>query len=66
MRGIKALSDFFSSVGMPRTLKEIGIEEKDFSTIAKKVRKFDKEKNTVGNAFPITSAEVEEILKLAK
>jgi alcohol dehydrogenase YqhD (iron-dependent ADH family) len=66
LRGIKALSDFFTSVGMPRTLKEIGIEEKDFSAIAKKTRKFDTVKETVGNFYPLTCADIEEILKLAK
>jgi alcohol dehydrogenase YqhD (iron-dependent ADH family) len=66
LRGIKALRDFFSSLGMPATLKEIGIEEKDFAAIAKKIRKFDTVKGTTGNFLPLTSADVEEILKLAK
>jgi alcohol dehydrogenase YqhD (iron-dependent ADH family) len=66
LRGIKALGNFFASVGMPGTLKEIGIEEKDFAAIAKKVKKFDTVKDTVGNFRPLTNSDIEEILKLAK
>ncbi|MDR0585843.1 MAG: iron-containing alcohol dehydrogenase [Treponema sp.] len=66
LRGIKALRDFYTSIGMPATLSEIGIHEKDFKTIARKVKKFDKEKGTVGNFRPLTEADVEEILTLAK
>ncbi|MCL2069839.1 MAG: iron-containing alcohol dehydrogenase [Treponema sp.] len=66
LRGIEALSDFFASVGMPLTLKEIGIEEKDFSAIAGKIKKFDVAKGTTGNFLPLKEADVLEILKLAK
>jgi alcohol dehydrogenase YqhD (iron-dependent ADH family) len=66
LRGIKALEEFFTSVGMPKTLHEIGINEKDFTAIAEKTKKFDTEKNTVGNFRPLTSADIVEILKLAK
>ncbi|MDR0402436.1 MAG: iron-containing alcohol dehydrogenase [Treponema sp.] len=66
LRGIKAMRDFFSSIGMPATLAEIGIHEKDFGAIAGKVKKFDEVKGTVGNFRPLGPADVEEILKLAK
>ncbi|MDR2143467.1 MAG: iron-containing alcohol dehydrogenase [Treponema sp.] len=66
LRGIGALRDFYTSIGMPATFSEIGIYEKDFKTIARKVKKFDKEKGTVGNFRPLTEADVEEILRLAK
>jgi alcohol dehydrogenase YqhD (iron-dependent ADH family) len=66
LRGIKALKEFFASLGMPLTLKEIGIEEKDFPAIAEKVKKFDTAKGTVGNSFPLTNADIAGILKLAK
>jgi alcohol dehydrogenase YqhD (iron-dependent ADH family) len=66
LRGIQALRDFYTSIGMPATLSEIGIHEKDFKTIAGKVKKFDEAKGTVGNFHPLTAADVEEILKLAK
>jgi alcohol dehydrogenase YqhD (iron-dependent ADH family) len=66
LRGIEALREFFSSLGMPATLKEIGIEERDFSAIAGKVKKFDTAKGTVGNFLPLTNSDILEILKLAK
>jgi alcohol dehydrogenase YqhD (iron-dependent ADH family) len=66
LRGIGALRNFFSSVGMPATLKDIGIEEKDFKAIAEKVKKFDPAKGTVGNFHPLTNQDIVEILKLAK
>ena len=66
LRGIEALQTFFASVGMPLTLKEIGIEEKDFAAIAGNVKKFDTAKGTVGNFLPLTNADIVEILKLAK
>ena len=66
LRGIKATADFFSSLGMPKTLKEIGIEEKDFAAIANKIKKFDTANDTVGNFLPLKSADVEKILQLAK
>jgi alcohol dehydrogenase YqhD (iron-dependent ADH family) len=51
---------------MPLTLKEIGIEEKDFSFLAEKTKMFDTAKGTTGNFLPLTSKDVLEILKLAK
>ena len=66
LRGIKALREFFSSVGMPVTLKDIGIEEKDFAAIAKKTKKHDAAKGTTGFFRPMNAADVEEVLKLAK
>lgn len=66
LRGIQALRDFYTSIGMPATLSEIGIHEKDFKAIARKVKKFDEAKGTVGNFRPLTESDVEEILKLAK
>ncbi|MDR2662354.1 MAG: iron-containing alcohol dehydrogenase [Treponema sp.] len=66
LRGIRALRDFYTSLGMPGTLSEIGIAEKDFPAIAGKIRKFDEAKGTTGNFLPLTSKDVLEILKLAK
>jgi alcohol dehydrogenase YqhD (iron-dependent ADH family) len=66
LRGIRALRDFYTSMGMPATLSEIGIAEKDFQAIAGKIRKFDEAKGTTGNFLPLTSEDVLEILKLAK
>ncbi|MDR2184524.1 MAG: iron-containing alcohol dehydrogenase [Treponema sp.] len=66
LRGIGALRNFFSSAGMPASLKEIGIEEKDFKAIAEKVKRSDPVKGTVGNFLPLTTLDILEILKLAK
>jgi alcohol dehydrogenase YqhD (iron-dependent ADH family) len=66
LRGIAALREFFSSLGMPATLTEIGIQEKDFRAIAEKTKTFDPVKGTTGNFLPLTSKDIEAILKLAK
>lgn len=65
-RGIDALRAFFNSLGMPATLSDIGIEEKNFQAIAEKVKKFDPEKGTVGNFYGLTNKDILEVLKLAK
>ena len=66
LRGIDALRDFFNFLGMPKTLKDIGIEEKDFAAIAGKIKKMDAANDTTGNFLPLKSADVEKILQLAK
>jgi alcohol dehydrogenase YqhD (iron-dependent ADH family) len=65
LRGIEALRAFYTSLGMPATLKEIGIEEKDFQAIAEKTKKFDTAKGTTGNFLPLTVKDIVEVLKLA-
>ncbi|MCL2318440.1 MAG: iron-containing alcohol dehydrogenase [Treponema sp.] len=65
-RGIGALRAFFNSLGMPATLSDIGIKEKDFEAIAEKTKKFDPKKGTVGNFVPLTNKDIVKILKLAK
>jgi alcohol dehydrogenase YqhD (iron-dependent ADH family) len=66
LRGIAALRNFYNSLGMPATLGEIGIQEKDFQAIAEKVKKFDPDKGTVGNFIGLSNKDIVEILKLAK
>ena len=66
LRGINALRAFFSSLGMPSTLSEIGITEKDFEAIAEKTKKFNLEKGTTGNFIGLTNKDIVEILKLSK
>ena len=66
LRGIEALRNFFNSLGMPSTLGEIGITEKDFEAIAKKTKKFDLEKDTTGNFIGLTNKDIVEIPKLSK
>jgi alcohol dehydrogenase YqhD (iron-dependent ADH family) len=66
LKGIQALRDFYTSLGMPATLNEIGIHEKDFQAIAEKTKKFDTAKGTTGNFLPLTVKDIVEVLKLAK
>jgi alcohol dehydrogenase YqhD (iron-dependent ADH family) len=66
LRGIAALRAFFTSIGMPATLGEIGIGEEHFQAIAEKVKKFDPVKGTVGNFEPLGVKDIVEILRLAK
>jgi alcohol dehydrogenase YqhD (iron-dependent ADH family) len=66
LRGIDALRNFFTSIGMPATLKEIGIGEEHFQKIAEKTKKFDPQKGTAGNFNPLSNKDIVEILKLSK
>ncbi|MDR3210434.1 MAG: iron-containing alcohol dehydrogenase [Planctomycetota bacterium] len=66
LKGIAALRNFFTSIGMPSTLSAIGIKEAQFQGIAKKTKKFDPKKETVGNFQPLAPKDIVEILKLAK
>jgi alcohol dehydrogenase YqhD (iron-dependent ADH family) len=66
LNGIQALRNFFTSIGMPATLKEIGIGEEHFQKIAEKTKKFDPKKGTVGNFNPLTNNDIVEILRLSK
>ncbi|MDR3336436.1 MAG: iron-containing alcohol dehydrogenase [Treponema sp.] len=66
LNGIQALRNFFTSIGMPAALKEIGIGEEYFQKIAEKTKKFDPKKGTVGNFNPLTNNDIVEILRLSK
>jgi alcohol dehydrogenase YqhD (iron-dependent ADH family) len=66
LKGIATLRSFFTSIGMPATLAEIGIGEENFQKIAEKTKKFDLGKGTVGNFNPLSNQDIVEILKLAK
>lgn len=62
--GIEKLTEFYKSIGLPTTLGEIGITEKNFDEIASKCRMNDQ--GTVGNFVKLTKEDVVNILKLAK
>jgi len=66
LKGIAALRAFFTSIGLPATLTDIGIGEEHFQKIGEKTKRMDAEKDTVGNSFPLTGKDIVEILKLAK
>ena len=66
LKGIAALRSFFTSIGLPATLTEIGIGKEYFQKIGEKTKKTNPGKGTVGNSFPLTSDDIVKILKLAK
>jgi alcohol dehydrogenase YqhD (iron-dependent ADH family) len=67
LEGIDRLSNFFKSIGLPATLKEIGIDEKNFEVMAKKATG-----EALGHESPLGGfkklywKDVLEIFKLAK
>lgn len=65
-KGIACLEEFYQSLHLPVRLHEIGIGEDKFEMIAKKCRKFDVEKGTVGNFIPLSEKDIVNILELAK
>lgn len=61
--GIAVLKSFFSSIGMPVTFKELGVENPDIPLMVEKVHKNKGE--TFGAYYPITSRDSEAIYRLA-
>ena len=64
LEGINKLTDFYKMLGLPVTLKEIGISEKDFDLIANKCKK--SESGTTGNFVKLDKEDIINILNLAK
>ena len=62
LAGIKKTEQFFSSIGMPVTLKEADIGEEHFEEMAKKAT----ERGPLGNFIKLHEADVYEIYQLAK
>ncbi|WP_332692759.1 iron-containing alcohol dehydrogenase [Halalkalibacter lacteus] len=62
LAGIKKTEQFFSSIGMPITLKEANIGEEHFGEMAKK----GTERGSLGNFIKLHEADVFEIYQLAK
>lgn len=61
LAGIQAWQDFFTALGMPRTLKELGVKEEDLDYMANRL--LLKKDGTLGNFIKLTPAEVTEIYK---
>ena len=59
--GIKAWRDFFTSIGMPSTLRELGIQEEDLPYMANRLML--KKDGTFGNFIKLTPADAEEIYR---
>ena len=64
LEGIAKLKAFFTSIGLPTSLGEIGIGEESFELIANHCRKFDGD--TVGNFVKLAPKNIIKILEIAK
>lgn len=61
LAGICALQDYFTALGMPRTLRELGAKEEDFEFMANRL--LLKPNGTCGNFVSLTPADVVEIYR---
>ncbi len=63
MEGIRRLQNFFHQIGLPTTLKELGVpDEKSLDIMARKCT----ERGTVGNFIPLATADVRAVYSLAR
>lgn len=60
-KGIKATADFLISLGMPTTLKEVGIDEEHFQRMAEKCSH-----RLASGYVPLTVPEIVEVFEMAK
>ena len=63
MRGIEAHEAFLREIGMPLTLKELGVRPEDIPALAAKTKKTNPD-GTTGGVFPMTVPDIEAILHL--
>lgn len=63
--GIEAYEAFVKSIGMPVTMKELGAKTEDIPALAARTKKTDPAKQTTGGAFPMTTEDIEAILRIA-
>ena len=61
MLGIQAWRDFFTAIGMPDNLKDLGVKEEDLEYMANRLML--KKDGTLGNFVKLTPADVVEIYK---
>jgi len=64
LEGIERLKSFFTSIGMPVTLKELGVPADRFDEIAAKT--FQERGSGVGNYVKLTEKDVKAILEIAR
>ena len=64
IRGIEAHESFLKEIGMPLTLREIGARTEDIPSLVSTTRR-NPVTGCAGNAWPVNSAEIEEILRIA-
>ena len=65
LNGIEAYEAFVKSIGMPVTMKELGAKTEDIPALAAKTKKTDPAKQTTGGAYPMTTEDIEAILRIA-
>ena len=61
LAGIRAWRDFFNTIGMPSTLRELGMQEEDLPYMANRLML--KKDGTFGNFIKLTPADAEEIYR---
>ena len=64
LRGIEAHESFLKEIGMPITFKELGAKSEDIPLMAAKCKKMGNT-NCTGNAWPLTTEEIEEVYRIA-
>ncbi len=64
LRGIETMKNYFKQIGMPTTMKELGIEASDYEAIADKSTNCGQK--TVASYIPLTKEDIIEIYKLAE
>lgn len=64
LRGIKALENFYTSIGMPINLKQLGVEDDRFHEMAKKAKKAPD--GTLGQFVKLTEEDIYNIYCLMK
>ena len=65
LAGIEAYEAFVKSIGMPVTMKELGVRTEDIPALAAKTKKTDVVNQTTGGAFPMKVDDIEAILRIA-
>lgn len=63
LRGIEAHESFLREIGMPLTLKELGAKTEDIPALAAKTKKNNPP--YTGRCFPMTTEDIEALLKIA-
>ena len=63
VEGIERLKNFYRSIGMPVTLKELGVENPDIDLLVKKLH--ENKGEVIGGYYRLTAKETTEIYKLA-
>ncbi len=63
LMGIDALKSFFTSLGLPVTMKQLGIDNPDIPLLVRKLH--ENKGDTIGGYYPLTATETTAIYRLA-